>query len=71
MDEILRELREEILGEMQAHPEPMDLLGTPAHQLKLKIDQMIEALRRDPNLNPFDVTNEVLGELNRFQRLKM
>jgi hypothetical protein len=70
MIEILEELRKEILTEMEGDSVAMESLGTPAHQLKTTIDGIIEELHRNKNCNPYDMTNRILSELNRYRRLK-
>ena len=71
MDEILTELRDEVLSELRlTHAESLDAIGSPEHQLKLKLDAFIEEAKQSQEADPFDLTNRVLSEFSRFRRFK-
>jgi len=70
MEQILKELRAEILQEIHESPEPMDTLGTSAHQLKLTLDEALETLTKHKAYDPFELTNRILDALNHHRRLK-
>lgn len=71
MEDILKQLHEEVLKELQGDSDALESLGTSAHQLKSDIEGFIEEVRRADNLNPYDFTNRVLVALDRHRRLRM
>ena len=70
MEQILKQLQEEILSELKGNSQGMESLGTADHQLKLTIETALKEVQSNENYNPFELTNRVLLALNRCNRLR-